>query len=194
MNIANILLKASQKYPDRSSISIGSEVLYTFRSLYLRVSYLAASMQQKLLLKPGDRVAIVMPNHPEYLVIRYAAWFAGLTVVPINSKLHGLEISYMLNHSGSSVCFTLTQLIQTLTSDSYARQTTVSVIDVESEEYRDMTKARQAIEIEERGSGDIAWLFYTSGTTGKPKGVMITHHNLLIGAMTFLTDVNDVEA
>ena len=194
MNIANILLKASQKYPDRSAISIGSEVLYTFRSLYLRVSYLAASMQQKLLLKPGDRVAIVMPNHPEYLVIRYAAWFAGLTVVPINSKLHGLEISYMLNHSGSIVCFTLTQLTETLTSDSYARQTTVSVIDVESEEYRDMTKARQAIEIEERGSGDIAWLFYTSGTTGKPKGVMITHHNLLIGAMTFLTDVNDVEA
>ena len=108
MNIANILLKASQKYPDRSAISIGSEVLYTFRSLYLRVSYLAASMQQKLLLKPGDRVAIVMPNHPEYLVIRYAAWFAGLTVVPINSKLHGLEISYMLNHFGSGVCFTLT--------------------------------------------------------------------------------------
>ena len=96
MNIAQILKKAYQLYPDRSAISVGMNTLYTYRLFYERVRYLATSMREELYLQPGDRIAIAMPNHPEYLVIRYAAWYAGLSVVPINSKLHALEISYML--------------------------------------------------------------------------------------------------
>ncbi|HBZ18847.1 MAG TPA: AMP-dependent synthetase [Betaproteobacteria bacterium] len=194
MNIAQILKKAYQLYPDRSAISVGMNTLYTYRLFYERVRYLATSMREELYLQPGDRIAIAMPNHPEYLVIRYAAWYAGLSVVPINSKLHALEISYMLEHSGSTVCFVFKSFSGESFSGTSHSAIVSRVIDVGSDEYRALTNARQAIDMEDRQPDDLAWLFYTSGTTGKPKGVMISHHNMLMGGMSYLVDVDDVRA
>lgn len=158
--------------------------------MYERVRDLAASMTYDMNLSPGDRVAIVMPNHPEYLVIRYAAWFAGLSVVPINAKLHVLEIEYMLEHSGSKICF----VSSSLQGELLLKPGQVEVIDVDCVRYQNMTNVGQEIEMVEMQPDALAWLFYTSGTTGKPKGVMITHHNMLIGAMTYLVDVDCISA
>ncbi|MDA0237046.1 MAG: AMP-binding protein [Proteobacteria bacterium] len=194
MNIAQILLKAYQSHPDRSAISVGMDTLYTYRLFYERVRCLATSMREDLCLKPGDRIAIVMPNHPEYIVIRYATWYAGLSVVPINSKLHALEISYMLEHSGSTVCFVSKNLAGEFFPVSSNCAVVSRVIDVDSNEYCVLTDSRPAIDMEDRQPDDLAWLFYTSGTTGKPKGVMISHQNMLMGGMAYLVDVDDVSA
>ena len=188
MNIANILLKAYRLCPDRPAVSIGSKPLYTYRSFYERVRDLAACMRFELSLSVGDRVAVVMPNHPEYLVVRYAAWYAGLSVVPINAKLHVREINYMLQHSGSKVCF----VSSSLQKDVVDNLDLVEVIDVDSAPYQDMASPHYEVGMAEVERDALAWLFYTSGTTGKPKGVMITHHNMLIGAMSYLVDVDGI--
>ena len=195
MNIAQFLLRARQLHPDRAAVSIGSKTLYTYRSFYERVRALAVSMTHELSLNVEDRVAIVMPNHPEYLIIRYAAWFAGLSVVPINAKLHVREIHYMLDHSGSKVCFVSSGLQGELVLDAER----VELVDVDSTSYQDMANVGQdmanvgqEMEMAEVQPDSLAWLFYTSGTTGKPKGVMITHHNMLIGAMSYLVDVDGI--
>lgn len=190
MNIANILLKAYRLCPDRPAVSIGSKPLYTYRSFYERVRDLAACMRFELSLSVGDRVAVVMPNHPEYLVVRYAAWYAGLSVVPINAKLHVREINYMLQHSGSKVCFVSSRL----QNEIFKNSNLVEVIDVDSASYHDMTNCDTQIEMVEVECDALAWLFYTSGTTGKPKGVMITHENMFVGAMSYLVDVDDISS
>ena len=190
MNIANILLKAYRLCPDRPAVSIGSKPLYTYRSFYERVRDLAACMRFELSLSVGDRVAVVMPNHPEYLVVRYAAWYAGLSVVPINAKLHVREINYMLQHSGSKVCFVSSRL----QNEIFKNSDLVEVIDVDSASYHDMTNCDTQIEMVEVERDALAWLFYTSGTTGKPKGVMITHENMFVGAMSYLVDVDDISS
>lgn len=190
MNIAHILLKAYRLHPDRTAISIGSKPLYTYRSFYERVCDLATCMTFELSLSVGDRVAIVMPNHPEYLVIRYAAWYAGLSVVPINAKLHVREINYMLKHSGSRVCFVSSRL----QNEVFKNSDLVEVIDVDSASYQNITNRDSEIEMVEVERDALAWLFYTSGTTGNPKGVMITHENMLVGAMSYLVDVDDISS
>ena len=190
MNIAHILLKAYRLHPDRTAVSIGSKPLYTYRSFYKRVCDLATCMTFELSLSVGDRVAIVMPNHPEYLVIRYAAWYAGLSVVPINAKLHVREINYMLKHSGSKVCFVSSRL----QNEVFKNSDLVEVIDVDSASYQNITNRDSGIEMVEVERDALAWLFYTSGTTGNPKGVMITHENMLVGAMSYLVDVDDISS
>ena len=190
MNIAHILLKAYRLHPDRTAVSIGSKPLYTYRSFYKRVCDLATCMTFELSLSVGDRVAIVMPNHPEYLVIRYAAWYAGLSVVPINAKLHVREINYMLKHSGSKVCFVSSRL----QNEVFKNSDLVEVIDVDSASYQNITNRDSEIEMVEVERDALAWLFYTSGTTGNPKGVMITHENMLVGAMSYLVDVDDISS
>jgi long-chain acyl-CoA synthetase len=147
-------------------------------------------MTFELSLSVGDRVAIVMPNHPEYLVIRYAAWYAGLSVVPINAKLHVREINYMLKHSGSKVCFVSSRL----QNEVFKNSDLVEVIDVDSASYQNITNRDSGIEMVEVERDALAWLFYTSGTTGNPKGVMITHENMLVGAMSYLVDVDDISS
>ena len=147
-------------------------------------------MTFELSLSVGDRVAIVMPNHPEYLVIRYAAWYAGLSVVPINAKLHVREINYMLKHSGSKVCFVSSRL----QNEVFKNSDLVEVIDVDSASYQNITNRDSEIEMVEVERDALAWLFYTSGTTGNPKGVMITHENMLVGAMSYLVDVDDISS
>jgi long-chain acyl-CoA synthetase len=62
-------------------------------------------LRQRFGLEPGERVAIVAKNSPDYLELMYAIWHAGLAAVPANAKLHGRELAYILEHSGARICF-----------------------------------------------------------------------------------------
>ena len=105
MNLATLIWKSVAAHGDRPALAKGDEVLCSFSEFAKRISSLAAGMQKKFNLSPGDRVALAMKNCPEYWEVLFACWHAGLTAVPMNAKLHAKEFEYILGNSGTKLCF-----------------------------------------------------------------------------------------
>src|SRR5215813_11284891 len=101
MNIASSLVRAASEVPDRPAIGSGARVIRSYGEFGARVARLAGALRGNLGLKPGDRVAIVAHNSPDYLDVIYAIWHAGLAAVPVNAKLHGAEHGFILQSSGA---------------------------------------------------------------------------------------------
>jgi long-chain acyl-CoA synthetase len=183
-NLATSLQRIARADAGRPALLHGSVVHRSYGGWAQRCAQLAATFRSAGL-APGDCVAIFMRNHPAYLEILYGAWWAGLAVVPMNAKLHLREAQWIVEDSRASWAF--------VTGDVGAGLTAPRVIDVEQPAYEALfTGALQ--DIEHRAPDDLAWLFYTSGTTGKPKGVMITHRNLFSMGLTYFVDVDNAQA
>jgi long-chain acyl-CoA synthetase len=167
-------------------------VVATYSKLADRVTALSHRLRQTQCLQPGARVALMMGNCTEYLELLYAAWWAGLTVVPINAKLHPQEAAYILEHSGARVCFVTPDVVASIGALEGRVAGLERVVEVGSADYRAMVRDTAAIEPQPASPDDVAWLFYTSGTTGRPKGVMITHRNLLAMSLCYFADVDQI--
>jgi long-chain acyl-CoA synthetase len=144
-------------------------------------------------LSPGDRVAIVMANAPDYLVAQFAAWHAGLVAVPVNARLHRDEIAFILDDSGTRVA---------LTDDAHAGDVEglldpvaclERVLRVPGAVWDELVSG-DPLPLVDRHRDDPAWLFYTSGTTGRPKGATLTHGNLLMASLSYFADIDPVAA
>jgi long-chain acyl-CoA synthetase len=138
--------------------------------------------------RPGDRVAVVMRNCPAYIEALYACWHAGLVAVPVNAKLHAREIAYILDHSGAR-----TVLVTPDLAEAVAEAGASVPIAVDGPEWRLLLQS-DPLDAVARADDDPAWLFYTSGTTGRPKGATLTHRNLFAMTQGYLADVDDVPA
>ncbi len=189
MNLASWLCRSGLSHPHMPAAALGSRVVMTYGELAMRAARLAGALRDKLKLQPGDRVAIVAKNAPDYLALLYGIWHAGLAAVPANAKLHGAELGYILDHSGARVCFAS----QGLDADiaPHAPNTLERMIVIGGAEYEALF-AGDAIGIVPRGGDDLAWLFYTSGTTGKPKGAMLTHRNIAWASHAYGAEVDPV--
>lgn len=194
MNLAHLLQRMARQFPNRAAIFHGTQTVATYAQWAQRCAHLALQFEAAGL-KPGDRVAMFMHNHPRYLEVMFGAWWAGLAVVPINAKLHVREAQWMVDNAQASWAF-VTADVTTDTTEQL--QGLLRVIDVDSAE-ADAFWAMSACEdlaltqtIAAKQGDDLAWLFYTSGTTGKPKGVMITHRNLSTMGFAYFTDVDVV--
>ncbi len=183
MNLAQTLLRAARADPLRPALYEGDRLLCDYGRLADRVARLAGAMQAGGL-APGERVALFMRNHPAYLEILYAAWWAGLVVVPINGKLHVREAQWILDHAQARWAFVTTDIGAGLLAPG-------RTIDAGGLAYEALLSSVPA-GLVERAGDDLAWLFYTSGTTGKPKGVMLTHRNLLTMGLTYFVDVDPI--
>ncbi len=192
MNVANFMLRSARIYPGNPAVSRGDRVLANYRDLMQRVASMGENFRRSFGLVPGDRVALVMRNCPEYLEIFYAAWYAGLTAVPVNYKLHPKEIEFVLADSGARLCFAGTDLAESIAALKTSVPTLERVIAVGSQDYVALRSASTAEGIHRGTADDVAWLFYTSGTTGRPKGVMITHRNILCMTLCYFADVDSV--
>ena len=192
MNIVNLLVRAARSFPDSPAVSVGKDARATYAQLMQRVIGLAGAFRDKLGLMPGDRVALAMRNSPYYLEVRYAAWYAGLAVVPMNAKLHAREFSFMLSDSGARVCFATPDLSAALGPLPDEVPALERVIEVGSAEYEKLGAGSAQYAFHPCAPDDVAWLFYTSGTTGHPKGVMISHRNLMCATLAYFSDVDAI--
>ncbi len=182
MNLAQLLLRSARWLPDRPALAVGRQTALTYRELASRVSQLSFSLRQKLKLNTGDRVALAMKNCPEYYLVLFACWHAGLTAVPMNAKLHPREFAYILENSGARLCFASADLESSVPSP----------ISIASRDFDELftEQAQPAADVK---PDDIAWLFYTSGTTGVPKGAMLTHRNLWFQTQAYFSDIDKLE-
>lgn len=193
MNLASWVERNGRRFGDRVAIAQGEQVHATWSELAARVAAVAAGLHHELGLTPGDRIAIVMRNRPEYLVAQFAAWHAGLVAVPINSRLHRDEIAFILEDSGTAAVVTdqehaddVEALVGSLGS------TRASVLAPGP--LWDRLAASTPMRLVDRAPRDPAWLFYTSGTTGRPKGATLTHRNLLMASLSYFADIDPIEA
>jgi long-chain acyl-CoA synthetase len=184
MNIANTLQRIALADPRRPALFEGSRLVRDYGALAGRAARLASALLAAGL-RPGDRVALFMRNHPAYLEVLYGAWWAGLAVVPMNAKLHLREAQWILDHAQARWAFVSADVGQGL-------QAPERVIDATHAGYEALFTLPPC-PVTERGPEDLAWLFYTSGTTGKPKGVMLTHRNMMTMGLTYFVDVDPID-
>jgi long-chain acyl-CoA synthetase len=189
MNLALWLARAGLSHPSHPAAATGKRVVATYGNLAMRAAKLAGALRDRFKLAPGERVAIVAKNSPAYLELLYGIWHAGLAAVPANAKLHGSELGYILEHSGARICFVSPGLDAEIAP--HAPQSLERMIVIGGHEYEALLAA-DAIDPVPRAGDDLAWLFYTSGTTGRPKGAMLTHRVLAAASFAYMTEVDPV--
>ncbi len=192
MNIAAYMVKCADETPDAVAVMAGEKTLHTYRSLTERAAGLAAVIRSNGV-EPGDCVMLVMSNAPEFIEIFWAALWCGGIVAPINAKLHDAEIAGLINKARPKIVFCDG-------TTASAVKTAANVVRGERPLLVDITGDPPPIPAiysldrpVERDGDDIAWLFFTSGTTGSPKGALLTHKNLSLMAASFLHEVCAVE-
>lgn len=191
MNLAHQLARAARAFPDAAAVSRGPIRYASYAQLARRSAELGRALRTRLALAPGDRVALFMRNSPEYVEAMWGAWWGGLATVPINAKLHPLEARYILENSEARVCFVSDDLGPGLASLGEPLPALEYLIEVGSADYRGLFGGDRA-PIHDAAPDDLAWLFYTSGTTGRPKGVMISHRNLMTATWCYFADVDTI--
>lgn len=189
MNIGSFLVASARSFPDRPAISVGDQLYARYSDFFRRVTRLAAGLRALPGVQPGDRIGMAMKNCQQYLEVMYATWHAGLCAVPINAKLHPREFAYILENSGARYCFATTDLAEALAPLVSDVETLDRVICVEDREYEFLFE-RDPLDLQAVQSEDPAWLFYTSGTTGKPKGATLTHRSLAAMTYRYYADID----
>ena len=189
MNLADLLLRQALLQPDGAAVFEGTRLHATHADWAARAAGLAQRLRAAGL-APGERLVIFMRNHPRYLELLWGAWWAGLVVVPVNAKLHPAEVEWIVADAEARWGFVSADVAPRALA-GLARQ-----VDIDSAEADALLAPADfhAVPIAERAADDTAWLFYTSGTTGRPKGVMITQRNLMTMGLAYFSDVDPVAA
>lgn len=191
MNIAAWLQRAGMRSGELPAVALGEAVLHDYKTLARRCGGLAAALQTEIGLEPGDRVAIVSRNQPAYLETMLALWWAGLIVVPVDARLHPAEIAWILSNAGARALFISEELRSSIGGLELASPAATVVLgSVEHERLA----AHDPAEVASRAPGDGAWLFYTSGTTGRPKGALLSHRNLALVCLSHVSDIDPIVA
>jgi len=187
MNVARLLHRAGMGMAGRPALVRGDRPVCDYGTLARRAGILAGSLRRRFGLEPGERVALVMSNCPDYVELLFACWHAGLVAVPVNAKLAPAEIGYIVGHSGARLCVVTPDRASAVADPPES----LVVIETGGEDWSRLLQG-DAAAMEPRGADDLAWLFYTSGTTGRPKGAMLTHHNLLAMCWGYFADVDSI--
>jgi acyl-CoA synthetase (AMP-forming)/AMP-acid ligase II len=193
MNIATWVERNGRRLRSAPALAAGEHVHADWGQFAATVASLAGGLRGPLAMSPGDRVAIVMDNRPEYLEAQFAAWHAGLVAVPVNARLHREEIAYILEHSATSVVIVDDEHAEVVAPLLHRLESLQSVVLSHGPEW-DHLRATAPVPLVDREAHDPAWLFYTSGTTGRPKGATLTHGNLLMASLSYYADIGAVSA
>jgi acyl-CoA synthetase (AMP-forming)/AMP-acid ligase II len=183
MYLTQCLHRAVQQHPDRIAVRFGDRQR-TFRDFADRVARLAGALRQ-LGMQEGDRIAMLSLNSDRYLEYQMAVPWAGGVLNPCNIRWSAAEILYSLDDSGSSILFvdeTFRPLVEQFRGDSRTVREVIYCGDGEASagmhRYEALLAAADPVPDAARRGEDLAGIFYTGGTTGFPKGVMLSHTNL----------------
>ena len=189
MNLAHWIRRAGREFAERPAVGLGKKTMLSYAGLAERVARLAGGLGEGLGIATGERVALVMGNVPEYVEVLFACWHAGLAAVPVNGKLHPAELRHILDDSGARTCFVTEDLIGAI--KTAAAPGLKYVVEVGGADYRKLLKFAP-VGLARTAPSDLAWLFYTSGTTGRPKGAMLTHRNLAVMSFNYFVDFDRI--
>jgi long-chain acyl-CoA synthetase len=169
------LVASKDRHPDRVALRC-DDLQLTFGEFHAAAARVA-TLLERAGVEPGDRVGLMLPNTPAFAIAFYGIMYRGAIAVPMNPLLKAREVSYYLSNSGAKALFA---------TPAFADEATAGAADVGArcwvvDDARLMTSIaglpEQAAPVE-RGADDVAVILHTSGTTGKPKGAMLTHGNL----------------
>jgi acyl-CoA synthetase (AMP-forming)/AMP-acid ligase II len=191
LNTAALLFDVARRQPEAPAVS-DSVHGWSYGEFAHRVSCLAGGLAAGGL-EPGDRLMLCMENCAEFLEMLFACWAAGLCAVPVNARLHFREVEHIARDSSARLLVATPSLAGNLVPLVGQVEPLSAVISTGTDEYSALlARAAPAPPIEQAPT-DRAWLFYTSGTTGRPKGATLTHRNLLFMSYCYYADVEQVD-
>lgn len=209
MNAAMLLHKAAIQRPEHVAVRHGERAV-SYQELSDRVRRLAAGLRD-LGLEEGDRVAVLLHNGVELIETIQAVLCAGLCVVPINVRSHPMEVAYLLEDSGAAALVHDAELGGEAACAAVAQSAGRGgnrgmrrvVVGADGESgaldggalgYEAFLEAAPALPAPVEVAPDaVAWLFYTSGTTGRPKGAMWLHRTMVVTVIGYLADIHALQ-
>ena len=192
MNPAEWLLRTARLTPGAPALLKGVKNDADYATFLARVAGIAGALSAKYNIGKGDRVAIFMSNCTEYLEAMYGIWYTGAAVVPINAKLHAKEAAWIIANAGVKTAFISSDVNEALKAVAPdCLKTLISVDDLDFIKLRQHKPMLRPVLIND---SDLLWLFYTSGTTGRPKGVVVHHRGAYVQALSNTIDFGGLPA
>ncbi|MER7715408.1 long-chain fatty acid--CoA ligase [Streptomyces flaveolus] len=188
LSVAAILAENARRRPDKEALVEG-DLRLTFAEVWQRARAQAGALVE-LGVRPGDRVALMAPNTADFPQAYYAIAAAGAVVVPVHLLLSPAEVGHVLTDSGAGLL--LVHPAQAETGAAAAREAGTRVVVLGDELGKLAADAEPLPAYVTRDADDPAVVFYTSGTTGVPKGAVLSHFNLVMNATVNAFDANDI--
>jgi acyl-CoA synthetase (AMP-forming)/AMP-acid ligase II len=196
VNIGQLLAVSARRFPDHPAVSWGDRS-FSYAALDARTNALARALSA-LGVARGDRVAVLMRNRPELLEAMFACFKGGFCLVPLNSRLTADEVAFHVEDSQAAAVLTDGEGAPVVAG---ARLGDVAIVVAGGTDLpaglldhealiATADPAPAAVQVDR---DDLAWLFYTSGTTGRPKGAMLTHGILGFVTASWLADLTPMD-
>ncbi|MEU8814515.1 long-chain fatty acid--CoA ligase [Actinoplanes sp. NPDC048796] len=194
LSLATVLAESARKFPDKIAVidSVTTERI-TYRDLWQQTLAYASGLRE-LGVGPGDVVAIQIPNLADFPRVYYATLAVGATIVPMHLLLTPEENAYVLRDSGAKLLVAHSSQLENAVAAAKIAEVGVASVGpavpgIARLEEAVTTPLRTYVS---REAEDVAVIFYTSGTTGKPKGALLTHLNLVMNTIVNVFDIHDL--
>jgi long-chain acyl-CoA synthetase len=191
LNLSQTVRRIAKRIPDHSAITSESGTI-SYGQLEDKIGRLAGGLRGRLALAAGSRVGIAMENCGEYFQVLYGIWRAGLVAVPINAKLHEKEIAFILANAECKACFCTPDIADRLAAPGIFAPGLPGILSTGAKDCAALFESDPVTDVRSSAE-DEAWLFYTSGTTGRPKGAVLTYRNLIFMANCYYADIDFID-